>query len=207
VDLEERWVDLTTRNLDHALDTAARPLAEVRVSDARQLPELLADVAGEVDLVATSPPYACDAGVIDKPAWISGARLCDRTTLNYSDDTANLGHARGGAYRSAMAAVYTACHTVLRPGGLLITVTKNTRRRGRLVDLAAITRRLAADAGFTHLQHVVALHAGIRGGRLIPRPSFWQLSQVRRARAVGHPVHLVAHEDVLVFARGKARRG
>jgi hypothetical protein len=145
--------------------------------------------------------------VIDKPAWISGARLCDRTTLNYSGNAANLGHARGEAYRAAMAAVYAACHAVLRPGGLLVTVTKNMRQHGRLIDLGAVTRRLAADAGFAYLQHVVALHVGIRDGRLVPRPSFWQLSQVRRARAAGHPVHLVAHEDVLVFARGMARRG
>jgi tRNA G10 N-methylase Trm11 len=132
VDLEARWVDLTARNLDHALDAAARPLAEARVGDARQLPNLLGDVAGEVDLVTTSPPYGCDTGVIDKPAWISGARLCDRTTLNYSGNAANLGHARGEAYRAAMAAVYTACHAVVRPGGLLVTVTKNMRRHGRL---------------------------------------------------------------------------
>jgi hypothetical protein len=32
---------------------------------------------------------------------------------------------------------------VLRPGGLLVTVTKNTRRKGRLFDLAATTTRLA----------------------------------------------------------------
>jgi hypothetical protein len=100
-----------------------------------------------------------------------------------------------------MAAVYAACHAVLRPSGLLVTVTKNMRRHGRLIDLAAVTRRLAVDAGFGYLQHVVALHAGIRDGRLVARPSFWQLSQVRRARAAGHPIHLVAHEDVLVFAK------
>ncbi len=137
--------------------------AEVRVGDARRLPGLLSDVAGRVDLVATSPPYMCDAGVIDKPAWIAGARLCDR---------------------AAMAAVYAACHAVLRPGGLLVTVTKNMRRHGRLVDLAAMTRRLAVDAGLGYLQHVVALHAGIRDGRLVARPSFWQhLGGVRHRRS------------------------
>jgi DNA modification methylase len=199
VDLEERWVDLAARNLDRILDTTTRPNATVRIGDARRLPDLLPDVAGRVDLIATSPPYMCDAGVIDKPAWIAGARMCDHSTLNYSGDAANLGHARGDEYRAAMAAVYSGCHAVLRPGGLLVTVTKNMRRHGRLVDLAAITRRLASDVGFGYLQHVVALHAGIRDSQLVGRPSFWQLSQVRRARAAGHPIHLVAHEDALVF--------
>jgi modification methylase len=105
-----------------------------------------------------------------------------------------------------MAAVYAARHTVLRPGGLLVTVTKNMRRRGRLVDLAAVTRRLAVDAGFSYLQHVVALHAGIRDSRLVGRPSFWQLHQTRRARAAGHPIHLVAHEDALVFRNSAGSR-
>ncbi|MBW3604369.1 MAG: site-specific DNA-methyltransferase [Actinobacteria bacterium] len=56
VDVEDRWVDLAARNLDHMLDDATRPLARVRVGDARQLPDVLADTTGRVDLVATSPP-------------------------------------------------------------------------------------------------------------------------------------------------------
>src|SRR5205085_9792123 len=111
------------------------------------------------DLVATSPPYACDAGTIDKPGWLDGRRMCNTTTLNYSDRRANLGNARGGAYLSEMAAVYAACFDVLRPGGLLVTVTKNTRRGGRLFDLAGATVRLAHQAGFRYVQHVVALLA------------------------------------------------
>ena len=35
-------------------------------------------------------------------------------------------------------------------------------------------------------------------GRLVARPSFWQLTQTRKARAWGEPAHLVVHEDVLV---------
>jgi hypothetical protein len=45
----------------------------------------------------------------------------------------------------------------------------------------------------------VALLAGLRGQRLIPRPSFFQLDNVRKARARGEPWHLIVHEDVLVF--------
>lgn len=207
VDLEQRWVDLATRNLDHVLDERTRRHAAVHAGDARQLSSVLADVVGQVDLVATSPPYASDVGVIDKPGWLNGANLCARSTRNYSGDATNLGHARGDTYHDAMAAIYTAGHTVLRPGGLLVTVTKNMRHRGRLVDLAAATRRLAADAGFGYLQHVIALHVGIRDARLVPRPSFWQLHHLRRARAAGRPVHLVAHEDVLVFVKPKPPHG
>ena len=199
VEIEPAWADLARANLDLLLDATSRRRCEVRQGDARHLPDLLGRAAGAVDLVVISPPYACDAGVIDRKAWVAGGRLCDTATLNYSTDRANLGHARGHAYEQAMADVYAACGAVLRPGGLLVTVTKNMRRAGRLVDLAALTVELAQAAGFSYLGHVVALHAAVRDSDLVARPSFWQLTQTRKARARGEPAHLPVHEDVLVF--------
>jgi modification methylase len=46
----------------------------------------------------------------------------------------------------------------------------------------------------------VALLAAIRDGGLVARPSFFQLQAVCKARPAGTPMHLIAHEDVLVFA-------
>jgi modification methylase len=200
VELEPRWVELARSNLAHALSANQAALGEVRQGDARRLPALLADVAGRVDLVVTSPPYVCDAGVIDKPGWRAGQPLCPRDTLNYSRNPANLGHARGDAWLSGITEVLAGCARLLRPGGLLVMVTKNTRRVGRLSDLAATTVAVAEQVGFGYLQHLIALHAAIRDGRLAARPSFWQLTQTRKARARGEPAHLVVHEDVLVFA-------
>jgi modification methylase len=201
VELEPRWAQLARANLDHAFPADRAALAEVRVGDARQLPELLADLAGQVDLLVTSPPYACEAGVIDKPAWRAGQPLCPKDTLNYSRDPANLGRARGAGWRQGIEQVLAGCGQLLRPGGLLVTVTKNTRRAGRLNDLATLTIQLADHAGLVYLQHLIALHAAVRDAGLVARPSFWQLTQTRRARARGEPAHLVVHEDVLVFAR------
>ncbi|MDA8268177.1 MAG: DNA methyltransferase [Actinomycetota bacterium] len=199
VELEARWALLAEANLDHMLDAPARQQVEVRRGDARHLAEVCADLAARVDLVVTSPPYGCDAGMIDKRAWLSGGRLCPVDTLNYSTDKANLGHARGQAYEQAMAEIYTGCARLLRPGGHLVVVTKNTRRRGAMLDLAGLTVALATAAGFSYLGHVIALHAAIRDGDLVARPSYWQATQVRHARAKGEPAHLVAHEDVSVF--------
>jgi modification methylase len=199
VELEPRWAGLARANLAHALPASQAALAEVRVGDARRLPDLLADVAGRVDLVVTSPPYACDAGVIDKPAWRAGGSMCPRDSLNYSRDPANLGRSRGQGWRTGIAEVLAGCAQLLRPGGLVVTVTKNTRRAGRLNDLATVTVQLADQAGFGYLQHLIALHAAVRHGGLVARPSFWQLTQTRKARARGEPAHLVVHEDVLVF--------
>lgn len=202
VELEPRWVALAEANLDRALSAKAvgrlsRP--KICQGDARRLPALLGRRSGHVDLVVTSPPYACEAGAIDKPGWCAGQRLCPPETLNYSTDKANIGHARGAAYATAMTEVYAACHRVLRPGGLLVTVTKNTRRRGRCLDLAGLTVSAARSVGFAYVQHVVALLGPIRDGQLCARPSFWQLTQTRKARERGEPAHLGVHEDVLVF--------
>ena len=204
VELEPRWSALAEANLDHMLDPARRSLAEVRLGDARRLGDVLGDLEGTVDLVCTSPPYACDVGNMDKTRWGSGGDLCPSTARNYSTDRANLGHARGVAYEAAMTDVYAGCHALLRPGGVLVTVTKHTRRGGRTLDLAGLTSELARGVGFAYLGHVVALHAAIRDGDLVGRPSFWQTTQVRKARQRGEPAHLVVHEDVLVFRKGTA---
>ena len=50
----------------------------------------------------------------------------------------------------------------------------------------------------------IALLSAMRDGRLVARPSFFQLLQVRKARTLGVPMHLIAHEDVLVLANGWA---
>jgi modification methylase len=123
VELEAPWAELARANLAHTLPPEQAALATIHQGDARQLPDLLGDVAGRVDLVVTSPPYACDAGVIDRPAWRAGGRLCQPDTLNYSRNPSNLGHARGQAWQSAIAEVLSGCAWLLRPGGLLVTVT------------------------------------------------------------------------------------
>ncbi|TMB87723.1 MAG: hypothetical protein E6J45_12150 [Chloroflexi bacterium] len=104
-----------------------------------------------------------------------------------------------------MAEVYAQCYAILRPGGLLVIVTKNTPSRSQLLDLTSITIQLAHGVGFGYLQHNIALHAAVRDGELVARPSFWQLDQTVRARRAGVPSHLIAHEDVLVFRKDVQR--
>lgn len=205
VELEARWTDLAQANAKHVLSPKDRRLVEVRQGDAGDLATLLGPDAGRVDLVCTSPPYACDVGNLNVANWGTGRDLCAAADRNYSGDKANLGHARGVAYEAAMADIYAACFAVLRPGGILAVVTKNTRRKGRTLDLAGLTVALGEAAGFTYLQHVIALHAAVRDGDLVARPSFWQRTQVHKARTRGEPAHLVVHEDLCVFSSGPAQ--
>jgi modification methylase len=225
VELERRWASLATANLARAREQGASGRAGVLEGDARQLPRLLTRArrsgvpspgappdttaagkvarlgSGSVDLILTSPPYGRDIQLIDKPAWIKGSSLGAKDSRNYSRDRSNLGHARGEHYRAAMAEVYAACAAALKPGGFLVVVTKNLRAGGAMHDLAGDTVDLCQATGLHYWQHVIALHAALRASELLPRPSFWQLSTIRKALARGERIHLVCHEDVLVFRK------
>jgi len=224
IELERRWASLATANLAHAREQGATGNAGVVEGDANELPRLLTRNrqqllrpsgrngkasqskvarlgAGSVDLILTSPPYACQIEMIDKPAWLAGGSLGAKDARNYSADHRNLGHARGTHYREAMAAVYAASTAALKPGGFLVVVTKNLRSAGAMRDLSGDTVELCQHAGLLYWQHVIALHAAIRNSELVPRASFWQLSTIRKALARGERLHLVCHEDVLVFRK------
>jgi modification methylase len=224
IELERRWASLATANLAHARELGATGNSGVVEGDASELPRLLTQNArqllrasgrnaktsqskvarlgaGSVDLILTSPPYACQIEMIDKPAWLAGGSLGAKDTRNYSADERNLGHARGTHYREAMAEVYAASAAALKPGGFLVVVTKNLRSGGAMHDLCGDTVELCQRTGLLYWQHVIALHAAIRDSELVPRPSFWQLSTIRKALARGERLHLVCHEDVLVFRK------
>jgi len=223
IELERRWASLATANLAYAREQGATGNAGVVEGDASELPRLLTQNsrqlqrssgrnaetsqskvarlgAGSVDLILTSPPYACQIEMIDKPAWLAGGSLGAKDTRNYSADHRNLGDARGPHYRDAMAGVYAAAAAALKPGGFLV-VTKNLRAGGAMHDRCGDTVELCQHAGLLYWQHVIALHAAIRDSELVPRPSFWQLSTIRKALARGERLHLVCHEDVFVFRK------
>ena len=73
------------------------------------------------------------------------------------------------------------------------------RQHGELVDLPTAVIAAGEQAGLTPVARCAALLAGLREGRLIARPSFSQLDNLRKARRRGHPWHLIVHEDVLIF--------
>jgi hypothetical protein len=89
----------------------------------------------------------------------------------------------------------------LRPGGLLVLTARPWRRREQLVDFPRQLAHTTEAVGLVPFERNVALLVGLRGDRLVGRPSFFQLDRVRKARARGLPLQIIAHEDVLVFRR------
>ena len=71
--------------------------------------------------------------------------------------------------------------------------------KGQLVDLPGAMVRVGEASGLVLYERNVALLAGLRDERLVPRSSFFALEQVRKARAAGVPRLVTAHEDFLVF--------
>jgi hypothetical protein len=97
--------------------------------------------------------------------------------------------------------MFSGCHQLLRPGGLLVLTARPYRNHDQLVDLPGQLTRVAEAAGLVLFERNAALLVGLREHRLVPRPSFFQLDRVRKARARGLPLRIIAHEDVLVFRR------
>ena len=202
IEYEPAWADLARANIKHARGQKATGRGKVICGDARHLSSLIDPAArGLVALVLTSPPYGPSVhGQVDATPG-QGVR---KSHYRYSADPANLAHVGLDRLLAAMREIFSEALRVLRPGGILALTVRPWWRAGELVDLPGFLARVGEQAGFTLFERNVALLAGLRDDQLVPRVSFFALDQVRRARARGIPRSVVAHEDLLVFRRGRA---
>jgi modification methylase len=197
VEYEPNWVDLARANLAHARSQGATGHGEVVCGDARHLPSLVDPAArGLVALVLTSPPYGPSLhGRVTARPGEGIAKAHNR----YSTDPANLAHVGLDGLLEAMRTILAGCAALLRPGGYAAMTVRPWWSAGQLVDLPGALVRVGEDAGLVLYERNVALLAGLRDDRLVPRTSFFALEQVRKARAAGTPRFVIAHEDLLVF--------
>jgi hypothetical protein len=209
VEYEPHWVAVTRANLDLARDTGLDPdgtAGRVVQGDARHLVTLLAaDLAGQVALVVTSPPYgpslhgqvdAIPGGGVHKRDWRYGDIL-DRGNL------ANIGHHR---LLSGFAKILAGCVVFLRPGGHVAITVRPWREHAELIDLPSQILACGVHAGLIPVERCVALLARVADHDLVTRGSFFQRDFIRKQRQAGLPLHLIAHEDLLVFQRPRVRQ-
>jgi SAM-dependent methyltransferase len=197
IELESRWAELASANIAYACRHGATGTATVITGDARLLPILVdPDLTGRVALVLTSPPYgqSIHGQVTARPG--RGVAKFDDT---YSADPANLGRGNQPSLLKALQQILANCQQLLAPDGLLVLTARPYRHRDHLVDLPGQLTQVAEATGLMLYERNAALLVGLREDRLVPRPSFFQLNQVRKARAHGLPLRIIAHEDVLVF--------
>ncbi|RBQ15320.1 hypothetical protein DP939_36370 [Spongiactinospora rosea] len=91
---------------------------------------------------------------------------------------------------------------LVKPGGHLAVITSLHRAGGHVHDPAPDIIDNARQAELTYLQHIVALHVPVRGGRLEPPPA-WRVPAPgpATARCAGLPISTRLHTDVLIFTK------
>ncbi|WP_374224681.1 TRM11 family methyltransferase [Micromonospora sp. C51] len=206
IEYEPRWSNIADANIRHAHDQGATGRASVIRGDATRLTTLVPTaLTGQVALVVTSPPYGPTVHGLVRPGADGVIKYDDR--YNDGEDRGNLAYRDLTGLTDGFTQILAGCATLLRPGGVVVVTARPWRKRGELVDLPSAVIAAGQRAGLIPIERCVALLAAVRDGQLVARPSFFQLQQVRKARAGGVPMHLITHEDVLVFALPELGRG
>lgn len=117
----------------------------------------------------------------------------------YSRDPGNLAHRSLDDLMAGFTEILTSCRKLLRPSGFLAITARPIRRHGVLVDIPTQALAAAINAGFTPSERCVALFARVGDNGLTARASFFQLVNTANARKNGLPLHIPAHEEVLVL--------
>jgi SAM-dependent methyltransferase len=207
IEYEPHWVDIARANLDLARDRGHDHDGRVIGGDARQLEALLPpEYVGQVALVVTSPPYGPSVhgqvstgadtadGKVRKHHYRYGSTL-DRGNL------ANIGHHR---LLAGFTRILAACARVLRPGGHVVITVRPWREHSELIDLPSQVIACGVAAGLIPVERCVALLARVAERDLVARGSFFQRDFIRKQRDAGLPLHLIAHEDVILLQRRPA---
>ena len=209
IEYEPRWAAVAAANVSHARRNGATGTAEVIRGDARQLPALLPARRGRAGRagrhLAALRPVRPRPGHGRAAARRAGRGPQVRQPLRPGPRQPRPARAwtssSPGSPRS-----WPAARCCCAPAGWPWSPPGPGAQHGELVDLPAAVIAAGARAGLVPVARCVALLAGLRGGRLIARPSFFQLDNLRRARRQGQPWHLIVHEDVLIFRNPLSRR-
>ncbi|MEV6491566.1 DNA methyltransferase [Actinoplanes sp. NPDC051633] len=200
VEYESRWSDIADANIKHAHTHGASGRGAVIRGDATGILSLLpAALTGQASLVVTSPPYGPTVHGLVRPGEHGVSKSAN--TYNDGTDKGNLAYRDLTGLADGFTQILTGCRTLLKPGGVVVVTARPWRKNGELVDLPSAVIGAGTRAGLIPVDRCVALLAAVRNDQLVARPSFFQLQAVRKARAGGTPMHLIAHEDVLVFAK------
>jgi tRNA G10 N-methylase Trm11 len=208
IDCESDWVAAATANLHLAKQAFPGAKGMVRLGDARQLSRHVPrHLRGKVDLILTSPPYGKAAHGRAFTRRETGGAIAKRD-FTYStghpapEQLARVGH---GGLLDGLAAVFTGCHQVLKPGGTMVLACRPFSSNGELIDFPSELSDLCERLGFRLQTRCAALLAewdsdlGLR-----PIHSFFGLYNTRTAIEQGRAALLRSHEDLLVLTKDGA---
>ncbi|GAA1115420.1 site-specific DNA-methyltransferase [Nocardiopsis exhalans] len=205
IELEPKWASIARLNLETAIIQGATGEGQVHTGEGAETALRLgcSSLAGKVSLVLTSPPYgSMTHGQIRSRR--DGARAVEKHAHRYSRDrdrrADNLAYQRPEKLAASFAQIMAACRTLLAPGGVVVVTTRPYRKNGELIDFPGQVAEAGRRAGMVQVDRCVALLCALRDGEVVSRTSFFQLLETRRLRKAEWPVHVIQHEDVLVFA-------
>ncbi|MCW3820787.1 hypothetical protein ONA91_40815 [Micromonospora sp. DR5-3] len=139
---------------------------------------------------------------------MTGTGVRKRAHLYGDRARGNLAYAGWSGLLDGFAAIVSASYRLLRPGGTVVITCRPVRRSpDDFIDLPGELLTVAQQVGLIPVQRCAAMLAAVRDGQIVHRASMFGLMAVRKSRAEGLPVHLVAHEDVLVLRRGQPNPG
>lgn len=214
VELEAKWSSIARLNLDLAAMRGFHDQVayQVHTGDAERVAARLAAsrLAGRVRLLLTSPPYgSMTHGQVRSRR--DGAEAVDKYAHTYAQGrqrrAANLAYQKPEALLASFTRILAACRPLLAPGAVVAVTARPYRSRGRLVDFPGQVAGAGRQAGLVQVDRCAALLCAVRGGQVVGRTSFFQVIEMRRLRKQGRPVHVVQHEDVLVFTNPDPRAG
>lgn len=197
LEYEPQWAALARDNLRLADQTGPAGRATVVTGDARRAAQLLPpELAGRARLLLTSPPYGpVGHGRVDVPRSDKVRKWYHR----YGHDTANLARRPLPELLEGVRDILRACLPLLAPRAAVVLTARPYRVAGALIDLPGAVLHTATSVGLQPVGRYVALLAGVHPDRVVPRGSFFQMANVRAARAAGTPLRVIAHEDILVL--------
>ncbi|NRN65726.1 Site-specific DNA-methyltransferase [Kibdelosporangium sp. 4NS15] len=199
IEYEPHWAHVTRVNLQRAHAAGTQHEGRVFHGDARQIGSLLPpEYLGQAALVVTSPPYGPSTHGQVAVAPGQGVQKYHHLYGNTLDrgNLANIGHHR---LLTGFTRILTGLVPFLRPGGHIAITIRPWREHAELIDLPSQILACGLHAGLIPVERCVALLARAAETDLVPRGSFFQRDFIRKQREAGLPLHLIAHEDVLVF--------
>ncbi|MCY9785164.1 hypothetical protein KIK06_14865 [Nocardiopsis sp. EMB25] len=204
IELEPKWASTARFNLETATIQGARGQGRVHTGEGSAVATELADspLVGRVRLVLTSPPYgSMTHGQVRSRR--DGATAVEKYAHLYArerdEKVANLAYQKPEVLLGSFSRILAACRPLLAPGGVVVVTTRPFRKDGHLVDFPGQVAEAGRRAGLVQVDRCVALLCALRDGEAVSRTSFFQLIETRRLRKAGVPVHVIQHEDALVF--------
>ena len=141
------------------------------------------------DIVITSPPYS---DVMKKPdksekEWVD-KYFGSTAAQGYGDSEAQLGNKPWGLQRFELKKVWQGCYDSLPPGGRMITITKDSIKNKKRVEIGAGTVLACLDIGFELEEH---------------RKANRRMTALQASHLKEPGYNPVLHEDVNIFRKPK----